>query len=219
MAFIDRIKSLFPDKYIGKDVRAGKKGDSTIQLAKLSHVNQLGSQTEAGLQLASDQVETNNTSIDGIPTLGLQKTATKITYSDGVVQEGWMLTIKAFLDAAVTVSVPAVVTIPSVPGQANEGYYFPLQVSGAVICADAASGGRVINSLSNGAEFTSDGTGGTGDGLGSDFCGVVETTSGDTVTFNLTMVANQPLSTETGTAIAVARFEFLCYEGVTPVLN
>ena len=216
MAFIDRIKALFPDKYIGKDVRAGRKGDSTIQLAKLSHVNELGTQVEKALQLATDQVVTNNASADGIPTIGLQKTATKITYSDGVVQEGWMITIKALLDAAVTVSVPAVVTIPSVPGEANEGYYFPLQVSGAVICEDAASGGRVINSLSNGAEFTnSDG----GDGLGSDFCGVVETTSGDQVTFNLTLVANQPGGTETGTATAVVRFEFLCYEGVTPVLT
>lgn len=216
MAFIDRIKALFPDKYIKKDIRAGKKGDSTIQLAKLSHVNELGSQVESGLQLVSDRVETNNVSGDGIPTIGLQKTATKITYSDGVVQEGWMITIKALLDAAVTVSVPAVVTIPEVPGEGNEGYYFPLQVSGAVICEDAASGGRVINSLSNGAEFTNSNG---GNGLGSDFCGVVETTVDDQVTFNLTMVANQPGGTETGTATAVVRFEFLCYEGVTPVLT
>ena len=164
MAFIDRIKALFPDKYIGKDVRAGKKGDSTIQLAKLSHVNALGTQAEKALQLATDQVVTSGVSGDGIPTIGLQKTATKITYSDGVVQEGWMITIKALLDAAVTVSVPAVVTIPSVPGEGNEGYYFPLQVSGAVICEDAASGGRVINSFSNGAEFTNSNG---GDGLGS----------------------------------------------------
>lgn len=216
MAFIDRIKALFPDKYIKKDIRAGKKGDSTIQLAKLSHLNELGLQVESGLQLVSDRVETNNVSGDGIPTIGLQKTATKITYSDGVVQEGWMITIKALLDAAVTVSVPAVVTIPEVPGEGNEGYYFPLQVSGAVICEDAASGGRVINSLSNGAEFTNSNG---GNGLGSDFCGVVETTVDDQVTFNLTMVANQPGGTETGTATAVVRFEFLCYEGVTPVLT
>jgi len=215
MAFISRIKALFPDKNIKKDIRAGKKGDSTIQLAKLTHVNTLGTQVEKALQLATDQVETNNTSPQGIPTIGLQKTATKITYSDGVVQEGWMLTVKAFLDAAVTVSVPAVVRIPEVPGEGNEGYYFPLQVSGSVICADAASGGRVINSFSNGAEFTNSGT---GDGLASDFCGIVETTIGDEVTFNLTMVANQPGGTETGTAVAIVRFEFLCYEGVTPVL-
>jgi len=216
MAFIDRIKALFPDKYIGKDVRAGRKGDSTIQLAKLSHVNELGTQVEKALQLATDQVVTNNASVEGIPTIGLQKTATKITYSDGVVQEGWMITIKAFLDAAVTVSVPAVVNIPSVPGQGNEGYYFPLQVSGSVICADAASGGNVINSLSNGAEFTNSNG---GDGLASDFCGLIETTNGSEVTFNLTMVANQPGGTETGTAVAVVRFEFLCYEGVTPILT
>ncbi len=216
MAFIERIKALFPDKYIKKDIRAGKKGDSTVALAKLSHVNTVGSQTETGLQLATDQVITNNASGDGIPILGLQKTATKITYSDGVVQEGWQLTIRALLDAAVTVSVPAVVVIPEVPGEANEGYYSPLQISGAVVCQDAASGGRVINSLSNGAEFTNSNG---GDGLGSDFCGVVETTVGDTVTFNLTMVANQPLGTETGTATAVVRFEFLCYEGVTPILT
>lgn len=216
MAFIDKIKALFPDKYITKDVRAGKKGNSTIQLAKLSHLNALGTQVETALQLATDQVVTNNLSIDGMPTIGLQKTATKITYADGVVQEGWQLTIKAFLDAAVTVSVPAVVTIPSVPGEANEGYYFPLQVSGCVICADAASGGNIINSLSNGAEFTNSNG---GDGLASDFCGIVENTVGDQVTFNLTLVANQPTGVETGTAVAVVRFEFLCYEGVTPILT
>lgn len=216
MAFIERIKALFPDKYIKKDIRAGKKGDSTIALAKLSHVNTMGSQTETALQLATDQVITNNASGDGIPVKGIQKTATKITYSDGVVQEGWQLTIRALLDGADMVSVPAVVIIPTVPGEGNEGYYNPLQVSGAVVCQDAASGGTIINSLSNGAEFTNSNG---GNGLGSDFCGIVETTIDDTVTFNLTMVANQPGGTETGTATAIVRFEFLCYEGVTPILT
>lgn len=215
MAFIERIKALFPDKYIKKDIRAGKKGDSTIQVARLSHVNAIASQAETGLQLATDQVITNNASGDGLPVKGLQKTGTKITYSDGVVQEGWQLTVRALLDAAVTVSVPAVVSIASVPGASNEGYYSPLQVTGSVICSDAASGGRVINSLSNGAEFTNSNG---GNGLGSDFCGIVETTVDDEVTFNLTLVANQPGGTETGTAVALVRFEFLCYEGVTPIL-
>ena len=215
MPFINKIKALFPDKYIGKALKNGDKGDSTIQLAKLAHVNDLGLQVEKALQLATDQVITNNLSSDGIPVVGLQKTATKITYADGVVQEGWMLTIKAFLDASVTVSVPAVVNIPEVPGEGNEGYYFPLQVSGVVICQDDVSGGNIINSLSNGAEFTNSDD---GNGLASDFCGIIETTNGSEVTFNLTLVANQPTGTETGTATAIVRFEFLCYEGVTPVL-
>lgn len=216
MAFIDRIKALFPDKYIKKDIRAGKKGDSTIQLAKLSHVNAVVDQAEKGLQLSTDRLITNNDSGDGIPTKNLQKTATRITYADGVVQEGWQLTIKASLEGADTISVPAIVVISEVPGEGNPGYYFPMQVSGAVICEDAASGGRVINSLSNGAEFTDDNNG--GNGLASDFCGVIETTIEDEVTFNLSMVANQPNPGDTGTAVAVLRFEFLCYEGVTPVL-
>ena len=214
MAFIKEIKAQSPDPALKQSAKQQKYGQA--QLARLAHVNEVGSEAEKGLQLATDQVITNNASGDGIPILGLQKTATKITYSDGVVQEGWQLTIRALLDAAVTVSVPAVVVIPSVPGEDNQGYYSPLQVSGVVVCEDAASGGRVMNSLSNGAEFTNS-VG--GNGLGSDFCGVVETTAGDTVTFNLTMVANQPVGTETGTATAVVRFEFLCYEGVTPILT
>ena len=214
MAFIKEIKAQSPDPALKQAASKQKYGQA--QLARLAHVNEVGSEAEKGLQLATDQVITNNASGDGIPILGLQKTATKITYSDGVVQEGWQLTIRALLDAAVTVSVPAVVVIPSVPGEDNQGYYSPLQVSGVVVCEDAASGGRVMNSLSNGAEFTNS-VG--GNGLGSDFCGVVETTAGDTVTFNLTMVANQPVGTETGTATAVVRFEFLCYEGVTPILT
>ena len=214
MAFIKRIIAESPDKALTITSRKQQYGQGSP--ARLAHVNEIGSQAETGLQLATDQVITNNVSGNGIPVLGLQKTATKITYSDGVVQEGWQLTIRALLDAAVMVSVPAVVVIPSVPGEANEGYYNPLQVSGAVVCQDAASGGRVINSLSNGSEFTDSIT---GNGLGSDFCGVVETTVGDTVTFTLTMVANQPGGTETGTATAVVRFEFLCYEGVTPILT
>ncbi len=214
MAFIKEIKAQSPDPALKQSAKQQKYGQA--QLARLAHVNEVGKEAEEGLQLVSDQVVTNNASGDGIPTIGLQKTSTKITYSDGVVQEGWQLTIRALLDAAVTVSVPAVVVIPSVPGEANEGYYSPVQLSGSVICADAASGGNVINSLSNGAEFTNSNG---GDGLASDFCGIVETTSGDTVTFNLTMVANQPGGTETGTATAVVRFEFLCYEGVTPILT
>jgi len=214
MAFIKKIKAESPDPALKQAARKQQYGQA--QLARLAHVNELGQETEEGLQLACDQVVTNNASGDGIPTIGIQKTGTKITYSDGVVQEGWQLTIRALLDAAVTVSVPAVVVIASVPGEANEGYYSPLQLSGSVVCQDAASGGRVINSLSNGAEFTNSNG---GDGLASDFCGIVETTVGDTVTFNLTMVANQPGGTETGTATALVRFEFLCYQGVTPILT
>ena len=214
MAFIKKVIAEAPDKVLTKTARKQEYGQGSP--ARLAHVNAIGSDAEKGLQLACDQVITNNASGDGIPTIGIQKTGTKITYSDGVVQEGWQLTIRALLDAAVTVSVPAVVVIASVPGESNEGYYSPVQLSGAVVCEDAASGGRVINSLSNGAEFTNSNG---GDGLGSDFCGIVETTVGDTVTFNLTMVANQPGGTETGTATAIVRFEFLCYEGVTPILT
>jgi len=214
MAFIKKIIAEAPDKVLSATSRKQEYGQGSP--ARLAHVNEIGRQAEEALQLSTDQVVTSNASGDGIPTIGIQKTGTKITYSDGVVQEGWQLTIRALLDAAVTVSVPAVVTIASVPGESNEGYYSPLQLSGAVICEDAASGGRVINSLSNGAEFTNSNG---GDGLASDFCGIVETTVGDQVTFNLTMVANQPGGTETGTATALVRFEFLCYEGVTPILT
>lgn len=214
MAFIKKIIAEAPDKVLTATARRQEYGQGSP--ARLAHVNEIGSQAEKALQLGNDQVVTSNASGDGIPTIGIQKTGTKITYSDGVVQEGWQLTIRALLDAAVTVSIPAVVVIASVPGQSNEGYYSPVQLSGAVVCDDAASGGRVINSLSNGAEFTNSNG---GDGLASDFCGIVETTVGDTVTFNLTMVANQPGGTETGTATATARFEFLCYEGVTPILT
>lgn len=213
MAFIKKIIAEAPDKVLAATARRQEYGQGSP--AKLAHVNEIGTQVENALQLATNQVVTANASGDGLPVKGLQKTGTKITYSDGVVQEGWQLTIRALLSAAPTVSVPAVVSIASVPGASNEGYYSPLQVSGAVICEDAASGGRVINSLSNGSEFTNSAD---NNGLGSDFCGIVETTIGDEVTFTLTLVANQPGGTETGSAVALVRFEFLCYEGVTPIL-
>ena len=210
MAFIERIKALFPDKYIKKDIRAGKKGDSTIQVARLSHVNAIAEQSEIGLQLTSDQITSSSATL---PSSVLQKTATKITFSNGVVQEGWKLTIIGALQGTASELTEIVsVSIPTVPGQGNEGYYLPWELKGIVSCFDNGLSSNVINVLQNGAELQDSVT---SNGVPTDSIAILESTTDDVVDFTLSVVAN---GAGLATGTVTAHYEFLCYEGVVPTI-
>ena len=211
-SFIERIRALFPDKYIQKDIRAGKKGDSTIQLAKLSHVNALGKAAEKGLQLVSDRFESSTA---GLPSSVLQKTATRIEFSNGTAQEGWKLTIigalegtSAELTELVTVSIPSA-------GGSVEGYYLPWELKGIVTCTDNSLSSQVINVLQNGAELQDSLT---NNGQPTDSMAILESSSGSTVDFTLSVVANPSGPGALATGTVIANFEFLCYEGVVPTI-
>jgi len=213
MAFIERIKALFPDKYIKKDVRAGKKGDSTIQVARLSHVNEVGKQAEVGLQLNADRFKSSTAAL---PSSVLQKTSTRITFSNGTVQEGWKLTIIGALQGTSDELTELVsVNIPEVSGAGNEGYYLPWEMKGVVVCSDNGLSSNVINVLQNGAELTDSLT---SNGAPTDSIAILESTTGAQVDFTLSVVANPSGLGANAAGTVVANFEFLCYEGVVPTI-
>lgn len=212
MAFTKKIKAESPDKYLKSAVRKGEDGQA--QLARLAHVNTLQETTEDALQLCSTQIETSIASGGGLPTATLSKTSTRIQYADGVVMEGYELVMLGNM-AGGTGSIADVytVTIPEVPGEGNEGFYLPWNLTGVTICDDTTVGSRIINGFANGAEFTNTGTGA---GEGADSVAVTESTAGGGVMdFTLSVTAN----TNPSEGSIVARFEFLVYEGVTPVLS
>ena len=224
MRFIERIKALFPDKFIQKDIRAGRSGSSSVQQARLSHVNAVADDAETGLQLATTRIRTSIASSEGLPTQNLQKTGTRIDWTDGQVMEGWQLTLVGTLDGTSNeLSQTRSVTIPGVlvDGKIeSEGFYTPWSLTGVTICEqDDGAGGleRVINGLANGAEFNDSGT---NFGLQSDSVAVIESDgpSPSVKDFTLLVVTNS-VAPNTATGEVVMKFEFLCYEGVTPLLS
>ena len=217
MAFTKKIKAESPDKYL--KAATGRREDGQAQLARLAHVNALQSETEDGLQLCSTQIETAESSA-GLPK-SLQKTATRIEYSDGVVLEGWQLTVFSSLDGTTnTFSTLSTLRIPEVPGEGNGGYYLPFKLSGTVKALDDGIG-NVITIFQNGSEFrdTDPGSPTVGQTVQCDSLSIVENTTGfpelGIVDFEVTGLANTPRAE----AEIVTQFEFLCYEGVIPVLT
>ena len=209
MAFTKKIKAESPDKYLKSAVRKGEDGQA--QLARLAHVNALQEEVETGLQLCSTQVESSDASTLGTLPNSLQKTGTRLEYSDGVVLEGWKLSIYGLLQNANVLSVLESVTIPSVPGEGNEGYYLPFNITGIVKANDNVLG-EVISAFQNGASFTNDASGLTEQ---CDFLGIIENTTGAVVDFELSA---QPQGGAVSTAEIFCQIEFLCYEGVIPTL-
>ena len=217
MAFTKKIKAESPDKYL--KAAASRRQDGQAQFARLAHVNGLQSETEDGLQLCSTQIETAESSA-GLPK-SLQKTATRIEYSDGVVLEGWQLTVFSSLDGTTnTFSTLSTLRIPEVPGEGNGGYYLPFKLSGTVKALDDGIG-NVITIFQNGSEFrdTDPGSPTVGQTVQCDSLSIVENTTGfpelGIVDFEVTGLANTPRAE----AEIVTQFEFLCYEGVIPVLT
>ena len=212
MAFIKKIKAESPDPALKQAARKQQYGQA--QLARLAHVNELGKETEEGLQLCGSQVTTSEVS-GNLPTV-LQKTATRIEYADGVVLEGWQLITFGYLDGTSnTFSNITSINIDEVPGEGNQGYYMPYKITGVVKARDTTLG-EVITQFQNGAEFT-DVTPASptfGETVQCDSLSVIQNTAGATVDFEVTGLAN----TANAEAEIFTQFEFLCYEGVIPTI-
>jgi len=212
MAFTKKIKAESPDKYLKAAV--SRREDGQAQLARLAHVNALQSETEDALQLCSTQIETSLTS-SSLPT-ALQKTATRIEYSDGVVLEGWQLTTFSALDGTSnTFSNLTSVSIEEVPGEGNQGYYLPYRLTGIVKALDDNLG-NVMTVFQNGSDLrdVTPASPTLGETVQCDGLSVIENTAGSTVDFEVTGLANTALAE----GEVVTQFEFLCYEGVIPVI-
>ena len=218
MNFIERIKALFPDKYIGKDVRAGKKGDSTIQVARLSHVNALGEAAEKGLQLVSDGMSSSTIST-ALPSSTLQRTATEIEFADGVKLVGYKLISFHFLNDANTLVDINTVRISSPDGGATVGgFYLPYNVGGCVKADDSAlapAGTKIISTFQNGSDMT-DTSGGANDGK------AIQTDQTSISAFNNAANLDNSVDVDFGvivspdngaesTAEIFVNYEFLCY--------
>lgn len=220
MAFIKRIKALFPDKFIGKDIRANKKGDSTIQVARLSHLNDLGQQVEEALQLASDQIETSTGSAS-IPAPFLQKTSTQITYADGTVLQGYKFTGGSLLTGASSYSEPQGTLIIDSPdgGVTPAGFYIAYDTRGSVKCEDSSGGvGNefdIVNGFASGADMQNAVSGAA---VQSDYMGLFLDDSAVEGEYVVTLQA-QTGDAAAGTAEVFFQFEFLVYSEVTPRLN
>jgi hypothetical protein len=218
MSFIKRVRALLPDAFIKKDLRARKKGDSTIQLAKLSHVNYLGQMTEEALQLVSDQI-VSTTGSASIPAPFLQKTSTQITYTDGTVLQGYKFTGGMLLTGASSYSeAQGTITIPSPDGGITPaGFYIAYDTRGSVKCEDSSGPTTfdITNSFASGADMQNAGTGAA---VQSDYMGLFlddSTTAGEYV---VTLEA-QTGDAAAGTAEVFFQFEFLVYSEVTPLLS
>tara|TARA_R110000744_G_scaffold362498_2_gene470574 strand:- start:658 stop:1308 length:651 start_codon:yes stop_codon:yes gene_type:complete len=216
MNFIKRIKALFPDKSITKDIRNGRKGDSSIALAKLSHVNNLGSQTEAGLNVVSDQFISG--AITDLPAVTLQKTGTQIMYQDGSFLQGWKLIGFYVMDNVnqLTQSM-GVVNIASPDGVIDGGYFLSYDINGSVNALDTTDSLEIIGSIQNGAELQV--------GATTVQCDAMYVTASSSaakadlskdVTFVATVQAN---GTGVASAQIVIHFEFLCWNNVVPTLQ
>jgi len=218
MNFIKRIKALFPDKYIGKDVRAGKKGDSTIQVARLSHVNEVGKAAEAGLQLVADGM-TSSTNSTLLPTSTLQRTATEIEFSDGVKLVGYKLITFHLLNDTNALADINTVRIGSPDGGTTPGgFYLPYSVGGCVKADDSAlspAGTKIISTFQNGSDMT-DTSGGANDGL------AIQTDQTSISAFNNTANVDNSVDVDFGvivspeggvdsTAEIFVQYEFLAY--------
>ncbi len=225
MNFITRIIALFPDKYIATDIRSGKRGDSTTALAKLSHLNTLGSEAELGLQLLSDNITTTTTSTT-LPAATLQRTATEIEYADGTKMIGYKLITFHFLDDANALADISTVRIGSADGGTTDGgFYLPYNVTGCVKASDSAllpAGSQIISTFQNGSDMT-DTSGGATDGQAiqtdqtsiSAFNNPVNSDKSVDVDFGIIVSPDGGLSS---TAEIFVQYEFLAYSTARVVL-
>jgi len=216
MAFIKKIYAKSPDPDLEKIARKQEYGQA--QLARLAHVNQLGSETETALQLVSDQITTSSSS-GSIPSPFLQKTATQITYADGTVLQGWKFTGGMLLTGANVYSeAQGTITIGSPDGGVTPaGFYIAYDNSGSVKCTDTsgATGFDVINGFVTGADMVNDTT---GLATKSDYMGIFLDDSSVAGEYVVTLEAATG-DGAAGTAEIFYQFEFLTYSEVTPLLS
>ena len=214
MAFIKEIKAKSPDPELKLAARQQKYGQA--QLARLAHVNQLGKETEEGLQLCSVQVAESGSSA-ALPSVSLHKTSTKVTYADGTVLQGYKLVGAMLLTGASTYSEPqGELTIPSPDGVVAAGFYIAYKTGGAVKASQTAAlpNFDAVNAFASGADMAKT----TGALLQSDYMGLFLDDSGTTGTYIVTLEA-QTGDGAAGTAEIFYEFEFLVYEDSLPSLS
>jgi hypothetical protein len=217
MAFIKKIKAESPDPALKQAARKQQYGQA--QLARLAHVNEVGAETEAALQLVSDQIESAGSS-SSVPAPFLQKTATTITYTDGTILQGWKFTGGMLLTGSSTYSeIQGTITIGSPDGGITPGGFFiAYDTRGsvkAVVNPGLGTEFVIINSFSSGADMIK-----AVDGLAfqSDYMGLFLDDSVTPGVFAVTLEA-QTGDGFAGTAEVFFQFEFLTYSTVTPTLT
>ena len=218
MAFIKKIYAKSPDPDLERIARKQEFGQA--QLARLAHVNQIGSETEEALQLVSDQITTSSSS-GSIPDPFLQKTATQITYADGTILQGWKFTGGMLLiGSSVYSEAQGTIRIDSPDGGVTPaGFYIAYDNSGSVKCTDSSGGVGtdfdIINGFVTGADMVNDVS---GTAVNSEYMGLFLDDSALTGSYVVTLEAVTG-DAGTGTAEVFYQFEFLTYSTVTPLLS
>ena len=216
MAFIKKIYAQSPDPDLERIARKQEYGQA--QLARLAHVNQIGSETEDALQLVSDQITTSSSS-GSIPAPFLQKTATQITYADGTILQGWKFTGGMLLTGSSVYSeAQGTITIPSPDGGVTPaGFYIAYDNSGSVKCTDTsgATDFDIINGFVSGADMSNDGI---GNAVKSDYMGLFLDDSAVPGEYVVSLEAATG-DAAAGSAEVFYQFEFLTYSEVTPLLS
>tara|TARA_R110002110_G_scaffold46863_4_gene141210 strand:+ start:1198 stop:1866 length:669 start_codon:yes stop_codon:yes gene_type:complete len=222
MAFIKKIYAKSPDPDLERIARKQEFGQA--QLARLAHVNQIGSETEDALQLVSDQITTSSSS-GSIPAPFLQKTATQITYADGTILQGWKFTGGMLLiGSSVYSEAQGTIRIDSPDGGVTPaGFYIAYDNSGSVKCTDSSGGVGtefdIINGFVSGADMVNTDLGPfTGQAVKSEYMGLFLDDSALTGSYVVTLEAVTG-DAGTGTAEVFYQFEFLTYSTVTPLLS
>jgi len=218
MAFIKKIYAQSPDPDLERIARKQEYGQA--QLARLAHVNQVGSETEAALQLVSDQITTSASS-GSIPAPFLQKTATQITYADGTILQGWKFTGGMLLTGSSVYSeAQGTIRIDSPDGGVTPaGFYIAYDNSGSVKCTDSSGAPGtefdIINGFVSGADMVNDAS---GTAVNSEYMGLFLDDSALTGEYVVTLEAVTG-DAAAGSAEVFYQFEFLTYSTVTPLLS
>ncbi len=215
MAFIKKIIAESPDRWLKGTARKQQYGQG--QLARLAHLNEIGDETETGLQLCSDQI-TDLGSSASIPSVSLHKTSTQITYPDGTILQGYKLIGGMLLTGASSYSEPqCTLQIPSPDGGVTAaGFYLAYSTGGSVKAVQTAVAPNfdVINSFASGADMAKT----DGSLFQSDYIALFLDDTATTGDFVLTLEA-QTGDALAGTAEVFYQFEFLVYSTSVPSIS
>tara|TARA_R110000751_G_scaffold72226_1_gene146442 strand:- start:1576 stop:2223 length:648 start_codon:yes stop_codon:yes gene_type:complete len=215
MKFIKEIKAQSPDPALKQSAKQQKYGQA--QLARLAHLNEIGDQTEEGLQLSSSRIADLGSSAS-IPSVSLHKTSTQVTYPDGIILQGYKLIGGMLLTGASSYSEPqCTLQIPSPDGGTTAaGFYLAYSTGGSVKALQTAAvpNFEAINSFASGADMAKT----TGVLVQSDYMGLFLDDTATTGDFVVTLQA-QTGDSAAGTAEIFYQFEFLVYSTSVPSIS
>lgn len=215
MAFIKEIKAQSPDPALKQAASKQKYGQA--QLARLAHVNEIGTEAEEGLQLCSARIADSGSSAT-IPSVSLHKTSTQVTYPDGTILQGYKLIGGMLLTGASSYSEPqCTLQIPSPDGGTTAaGFYIAYNTTGSVKANQTLTSPNFdgINSFGSGADMAKT----DGSLLHCDHMGLFLDDTATTGDFVVTLEA-QTGDTLAGTAEIFYQFEFLVYSTSVPSIS